>query len=636
MWRPERFRRTTTPTPVTIGSRPTDGRARGAAGGDKASYSACWAPTVSMYFDQFGSVRACCQNTETLMGSVTTQSIREIWESANTRRMRAALAVGDFSEGCGFCAWQVGQGDEAISFARAFDHLQVHDESPYWPVQMEFSMSNACNLQCVMCNGDWSSSIRAHREHRAPLPEVYGERFFDELAEFLPHLTKVNILGGEPFLGKEPLRLMEMLAGLDEPPQVAVTTNGTQWSPRIEGICERLPLSFVVSLDGITKETYESIRVGSDFDAVLRNIDRFREYAARHGTAVSLAHCLMRPNWHQFAQLLRFAEDREMLVGMNEVLFPPQLSLFQMTADELRPVVRSMEQDAEGVAGSLRALRGVWDGQLDALRHRLEVLESGESSFVRPWGGGASSAEETWRDRATRLLTEWDSWAPTLVVIHDTLTTNVIEGPKAYHLQRVGAEQARSAEELIDLISTSLHGEPEVSRIYTDLLSDVVISERASRDALEYRLTWNREADSTTVLVAIRNAPLAPADAVAVLAESCPMEQIIVLTCDPSGRVLDLEGPADAVPPFERSWCGSTLDEIFEELAARFGTPVVEPGPSGYPADASVRFQGDDGTTHLDLRSITDRGSEVVRVYLGEVRSGARAPRGRFGGSSDR
>jgi len=184
--------------------------------------SACYAPTVSMYFDQFGNVRACCQNTGALMGNVTEQSIRQIWQSASTAKMRAALKVGDFSEGCGFCEWQVDQGDEEIVFARVFDDLAVTREDPIWPVQMEFSMTNSCNLQCEMCNGDWSSSIRAHREQRPPLPVVYHDSFFEELAEFLPHLHKANFLGGEPFLGKEPLRVMTMLAALPKPPEVAL------------------------------------------------------------------------------------------------------------------------------------------------------------------------------------------------------------------------------------------------------------------------------------------------------------------------------------------------------------------------------------------------------------------------------
>ena len=51
--------------------------------------SACYAPHASMYFDQFGKVRACCQNTGVYLGDVAQQSLREVWESASAEQMRA-------------------------------------------------------------------------------------------------------------------------------------------------------------------------------------------------------------------------------------------------------------------------------------------------------------------------------------------------------------------------------------------------------------------------------------------------------------------------------------------------------------------------------------------------------------------
>ncbi len=123
-----------------------------------------------MYFDQFGKVRACCQNTGVYLGDVTRQSIREIWESAEAEQVRSALEGDDFSAGCDFCEWQVREGNEAILFARQFDELRPDDRRPRWPRQMEFSLTNTCNLACVMCNGDWSSTIRAKREGRDPDP----------------------------------------------------------------------------------------------------------------------------------------------------------------------------------------------------------------------------------------------------------------------------------------------------------------------------------------------------------------------------------------------------------------------------------------------------------------------------------
>ena len=388
---------------------------------DKAFYSACYAPTTSMYFDQMGMVRACCQNSEGLLGSIRDQTIREIWESASADKLRSALSVGDFSVGCGFCKWQVDEGGTS-AFARDFDVLEVTSVEPQWPVQMEFSLTNSCNLQCIMCNGDWSSSIRSHREHRAPLPVVYDDTFFDQLAEFLPHLQHARFLGGEPFLGKEPLRVMEMMIEQELDIDIAVTTNATQWSPRIERICRELPISFVVSLDGITKETYEQIRVGADFDEVMKNIDRFIEVAATHGRTVSITHCLMRPNWHEFADLLQFAENKGLsAVGINSVVFPQNLSLYQMSSQELSPIVDSMESDQGGRAAALQRFRPVWDEQIQSLRNRVRTLDTDVAVMLDPWSGrstsGPSPTSPAFLPLEDSALSELQAWAPSSPVL---------------------------------------------------------------------------------------------------------------------------------------------------------------------------------------------------------------------------
>lgn len=334
----------------------------------------CNAPSTSLYLDQMGDVRACCQNAEYPLGNITANSLREIWEGARTGALREALTRSDFSLGCQFCRWQMAEENESLVYARSFDHLSIPSSGPEWPQQLELSLSNACNLQCVMCNGDWSSSIRTHREGRAPLPVVYDDGFFAELAEFLPHLKIVKLLGGEPFLGKESLRVLDMLVEQGLTPEVHVTTNGTQWSPRVERIMESLPMHVIVSLDGCDKETYESIRLGADFDNVIANLDRFQSYAERHGTEVNLAHCLMTANWRQFADFLRFADARGLPVGVNTVTSPVELSLHQLHPDRLDEVVAVLDSMDDQVRADLGRNRAVWIDQLDRLHHRQRAL----------------------------------------------------------------------------------------------------------------------------------------------------------------------------------------------------------------------------------------------------------------------
>ncbi|MEZ5322516.1 MAG: SPASM domain-containing protein [Microthrixaceae bacterium] len=158
----------------------------------------CSAPFASLYLDQHGFARACCMNVYQLLGNVAERSLREIWDGAALTELRRAVERHDLTVGCEFCKWRVDEGREDLAFARWFDEYDDEPDDPRWPRQLELSISNTCNLQCVMCNGEWSSSIRSQREHREPLPTVYGDRFFEELVEFVPHLRRVKVLGASP------------------------------------------------------------------------------------------------------------------------------------------------------------------------------------------------------------------------------------------------------------------------------------------------------------------------------------------------------------------------------------------------------------------------------------------------------
>ncbi len=340
-------------------------RRRGAAR-SRREWSACYAPHTSMFFDQHGVVRACCQNTEVPLGDVRTQSLEEIWTSAAAERLRSSLEAGDYGAGCEFCGWEVERLGAKLLFARGFDHLRPDERRPAFPTHWELALTNTCNLQCTMCDGDLSSAIRAQREHRPPLPEVYGDAFFEQLEAFLPHVRHVKLLGGEPFLGRAPLRLLDRLCELDAPPEVTITTNGTIWNARVERIVSVLRPRLNVSIDGATPDTFAEIRVGADLDGVLANLDRFEGHVGR--SRVSMAICLMRANVHEFADLLELAERRQIYAGVNVLRFPESASLYTLEVEELERTVALLRARRPVLTSSRQR---VWSGQLAALEHHL-------------------------------------------------------------------------------------------------------------------------------------------------------------------------------------------------------------------------------------------------------------------------
>lgn len=379
--------------------------------------AACFAPATSLYLDTRGDVSACCHSHLRPLGNVATATLQEIWHGPEAAAARAALARYELPPACRFCRWQVDDGNLEGLYARQFDRFQPADDTVGWPAQMEFSLSNRCNLECVMCSGDFSSAIRSRRERRAPLPSPYGEAFFTQLRPFLAHLHQARFLGGEPFLIPEYQRIWDLLIADGLTVDCDVTTNGTVWTDRVERTLAALPFTIAVSLDGASREVVERVRRGADFDVVLANARRFADHCARNGRPFALTYCLMAVNWQDFPAFLHLADDLGADVHVNTVMWPAHLSLYALPLDELRTVV-----DALGAAGDDPRLLA----EVDRLRHWCERAGQPdvEPAFFEAWSPlpewlGIRRGRDTSVDEARTRLTDLGGGAP------DELRTDV-------------------------------------------------------------------------------------------------------------------------------------------------------------------------------------------------------------------
>lgn len=348
-------------------------RVRNLAG--KPFRAACYAPFTSMYFDVHGNVIACCQNTTHVLGNVHEDSLIDIWRGPQAEELRTALRADDLSRGCEFCRWQTDDGNFDALFSNTFDTLPVDDTPQFWPAQLELALSNTCNLECVMCHGEFSSMIRAHREKLPPLPAQYGDRFFAELRPFLRHAQQVRFFGGEPFLARESFRIWDLMIKGGVTAESNVTTNGTQWNDRIERVLHELPFALGISMDGLTRETVEAVRVNASYDALMANFGRFHAYSNDRGKPLGLTYCVMVPNWHEFGDFLRFADEHGCPVYTNTVVFPAHLSLYRLPAREFTEILEALDlRDAE-LTKVLDLNLGVWQAELTRLRNWATRLD---------------------------------------------------------------------------------------------------------------------------------------------------------------------------------------------------------------------------------------------------------------------
>jgi MoaA/NifB/PqqE/SkfB family radical SAM enzyme len=361
-----------------------------------ASGTACPAPDLVMDFDPEGNVQACCVGALHPLGNVGQLSIREIWEGERAQTLRDALARHDYDFGCGSCRHRLAEqsGPPDAEYYRTMPP----SPDPAWPQVMAFALNNTCNLQCVMCGGNFSSKIRSQREHRPKLVPPYGDAFYEQLREFVPHLRRIELRGGEPFLIKENHRIWDLVLelGLEERLEMQLTTNGTVWNDDVERVLDAIPMQITMSMDGITAETNEAIRIGTDHATVLENFDRFAAYATRRGTRLDLSFCVLRHNWRELGDIVEHADRRGVDAHAQQVL-EREHALHRLPTEQLQQVLDALHERGESLDLQLESNRWTWNRILGWLQYELDHRDGSEPLLVweQPAPGNAPHAERT-------------------------------------------------------------------------------------------------------------------------------------------------------------------------------------------------------------------------------------------------
>jgi radical SAM protein with 4Fe4S-binding SPASM domain len=144
-----------------------------------------------------------------------------------------------------------------------------------FPLHLDFEIRYGCNLRCPMCVVSLSATERGDLEH--PKDHIGLEQFRTMMADGVRRGLRAISLNGnnEPLLTPnlhEYVRAAKEAGVLD----IMFHTNALLLSEEAsENLLEAGLTRIMFSLDAITKETYDQIRIGSDFDRVMRNINYF-------------------------------------------------------------------------------------------------------------------------------------------------------------------------------------------------------------------------------------------------------------------------------------------------------------------------------------------------------------------------
>ena len=134
---------------------------------------------------------------------------------------------------------------------------------------LRLAVTDRCNLRCNYCMPAEGINF-SKNDKLLTIPEL------KEVAEILVEqgIDKIRITGGEPFVRKDLMKLLDHLSQLSGLKDISVTTNATLIGPHIDQLKELGIQNINVSLDAINRDTFERITRRDQYDTVHENLIR--------------------------------------------------------------------------------------------------------------------------------------------------------------------------------------------------------------------------------------------------------------------------------------------------------------------------------------------------------------------------
>lgn len=176
-----------------------------------------------------------------------------------------------------------------------------------YPRRLVFELTNACNLNCVMC-GRNAADFK---------PTMFDMDMFRSFEPLMDIVEEVTLMGwGEPTIHPHFNEMLEIIS--KHSARKYFCSNGMNLKKVSDAIFDYKVDVFAVSLDGATDETNGRIRRGSKIKQItedLKEIVRIKKERRLKYPWINFVFCAMRSNIQELPDLIRLASE----IGIEEV-----------------------------------------------------------------------------------------------------------------------------------------------------------------------------------------------------------------------------------------------------------------------------------------------------------------------------
>lgn len=221
---------------------------------------------------------------------------------------------------------------------------------PVLPVHIDIEPINTCNFACKHCKVTYWGKDK----------EVLTFNNFKKIIKQFPNLQSVKLQGlGEPLLNKDFSNFIKECRrkGI----QIEFFTNGSIYNSKIfDLVNDTEKISVIFSIDAATKEVFEEIRSGSNFNSIISNI---REIIKNNEKKYSFWTVVSKQNLAELPKIITLANE----IGIPQVSF--QIFLSDWKSESVKQYNETIKYDF-----SLKEFKEIKkEALLLAKKHKVEL-----------------------------------------------------------------------------------------------------------------------------------------------------------------------------------------------------------------------------------------------------------------------
>ena len=270
----------------------------------------CSRPFKRAHLTVNGDVFVCCSAwLDKPIGNIYEKEFDEIWNSTEAQEIRRSILDETFRycnhERCPHIV-----SDSLSKEARDPKYAKLIEKKPQvldqGPQLLSLNYDFTCNLSCPSCREDVRTMERDKQER---LIQFQNSLLKSDLIRNARRLTVTG--AGEPFASKVFMDLFSKINRKDLPNiKITMRTNGllltpTNWT-KIKSAHYAIDM-LSISVDAATKETYQAVRRGGNFDRLLKNLYYIKGLKRTHQLKLKFNFVVQRGNYREMPQFVQFA-----------------------------------------------------------------------------------------------------------------------------------------------------------------------------------------------------------------------------------------------------------------------------------------------------------------------------------------